>query len=97
MTEFGTALRLLRHGRLVTRRAWAASNPAPPWLVLVPGSTITVDPDRPLGRAAPELAGEPVSYAPHIDIVTNAGGQRTLQPWVPTSGDLLAVDWVEAV
>lgn len=68
--DFGEALAALKAGKRVTRSGW---NGAGQWLVLVPGSTITVDAERPLGKAAPELVGQAVSYSPHIDIKTVQG------------------------
>jgi hypothetical protein len=59
-------------------------------LVLVPGSTIVVDADRPLGRALPHLVGATVRYAEHIDIVTRSG---LVHVWQPTQADVMADDW----
>src|SRR6185503_12379031 len=85
--NFHGALAALIAGRRVARK----SMPDGVWLILVPGSTITVVADRPLGKAAPELVGTQVTYAPHIDIY--AGG--VLQPWAgPTHEQLLAQDWI---
>jgi hypothetical protein len=84
---FGDALQHLRAGARVTRDGW---NGRGVWLVLVPGSTITVAAGRPLGDAAPELVGEQVDYRPHIDMKT-ADGQ--IVPWVASQSDLLATDW----
>ena len=86
-TDFGYALAALRSGERVTRTSW---NGPGQWLVLVPGSTITVAAGRPLGDAVPELVGEQVQYAPHIDIFTV---QRTLVPWIASQTDMLAEDW----
>lgn len=84
--DFGEALRALKDGKRVARRWWGNSV----WLVLVPGSTIIVDADRPLGQAAPHLVGQRVEYQPHIDKVREGDG---MEPWVPTHGALLADDW----
>jgi hypothetical protein len=85
--DFGHALTALRNGERVTRAGWNAPGQ---WLILVPGSTITVAADRPLGIAAPDLIGQQVQYAPHIDIFTV---QRTLVPWFASQTDALAEDW----
>lgn len=85
---FGHALDALRDGRRVTRLAW--TGPRTPWLVLVPGSEITVTAGRPLGDAAPDLIHDQVRYHPHIDIFTP---ERTVQTWSPAHADLLADDW----
>lgn len=87
--DFSAALRLLRDGKRMTRRGW---NGKGMWLLLVPGSSITVAAGRPLGDAVPELVGETVEYAPHIDLVTASGD---LVPWVPSQADLLADDWTD--
>ena len=84
------AVAALKAGHRVTRPAW---RDAGIWLILVPGSTITVTADRPLGIAAPELVGEQLTYHPHIDIHTAAG---TLGPWAGGANSvdfLLAEDW----
>jgi hypothetical protein len=83
--NFGEALDLLQNGTRVARRNWADGM----WLVLVPGSTITVAADRPLGQAAPDMVGQQVQYQPHIDKMTADG----LVPWAPTHNALLAEDW----
>ena len=85
--NFGDALIALRTSRRVTRAGW---NGAGMWLVLVPGSTITVSAGRPLGDAAPELVGQSVDYRPHIDIMTVQG---SVVPWIASQSDLLAEDW----
>jgi hypothetical protein len=61
------------------------------WLILVPGSSITVSADRPLGRAWPDWVGKTVNYRAHIDIKTVDG---ELVPWIASQSDLLAEDWV---
>lgn len=86
--NFGAALDQLKTGARIARAGW---NGAGQWLILVPGSTITVDADRPLGKAAPELVGQQVSYAPHVDIFTT---DRRLFPWTPSQSDQLAEDWM---
>lgn len=86
---FGTALHRLRTGRRVARLGW---NGTGMWLVLVPGSSITVEATRPVGRAVPELVGERVSYRAHIDMMTADG---TLVPWVASQTDVLSFDWYD--
>lgn len=78
---------MLKAGRAVARQGW----PDDTWLVLVPGSNITVDAERPLGRALPELVGGPMNYRSHIDKVRAGAG---MEPWVPTHEALLAEDWL---
>jgi hypothetical protein len=85
--DFGQALTALKDGQRVTRDGW---NGKGMWLVLVPGSTITVAADRPLGQVAPELVGSALEYRPHVDMKT-ADGQ--IVPWVASQTDLLAEDW----
>jgi hypothetical protein len=85
--DFGAAIAALTNGKRVTRSGW---NGAGQWLILVPGSTITVEADRPLGKAAPDLIGRQVAYAPHVDIYTVQGA---LVPWLASQTDALAEDW----
>jgi hypothetical protein len=88
--NFGEALALLRDGKRVARAGW---NGKGMWLVLVPGSTITVSADRPLGQAAPEMVGSALAYRPHIDMKTVDG---EIVPWVASQTDLLGEDWAVA-
>lgn len=89
--DIGAAIHALRNGHRVTRPAWAhGPTPGVPWLVLVPGSQITVEAGRPLGDGAPELVGRTVEYQPHVDLVDT---DRRVRPWTPTHADLLADDW----
>jgi hypothetical protein len=85
--NFGEALDLLHNNTRVARAGW---NGKGMWLVLVPGSTITVAADRPLGLVAPALVGRQVRYRPHIDMMTADG---ELVPWTAPQSDLLAEDW----
>lgn len=85
--NFGDALSMLRAGARVTRQGW---NGRGVWLVLIPGSTFTVQADRTLGEAAPDLVGQKISYRPHIDMKAVDG---TVGPWVASQSDLLAEDW----
>lgn len=85
--NFGQALEGLKAGNRVARVGW---NGRGMWLVLVPGSTITVSAGRPLGDAAPELVGESVEYRPHIDLKTV---DDEIVPWVASQTDVLADDW----
>lgn len=88
--DFGMALSLLRNGERVAREGW---NGRDMFIFLVPGSTITVVPDRPLGRAMPRLVGTQIEYCSHIDMKTADG---SLVPWVASQTDLLATDWMMA-
>ena len=85
--DFGEALHALEAGKRVQL---PGGNPDI-WLALVPGSTITVAADRPLGIAAPELVGRQVQYSPHVDIHCADG---SIAPWGgPTMGNLFSRDW----
>lgn len=84
--DIGGALAALKEGKRVARRSW----PETTWLVLVPGSTITVAADRPLGVAAPHLVGQSTTYRPHVDKMRAGHG---LEPWTPSQDALLADDW----
>ncbi|GLY55204.1 MW1434 family type I TA system toxin [Lentzea sp. NBRC 102530] len=86
-SEIGVVMAVLKIGATARRQAW----PRDEWLVLVPGSTITVQRDRPLGLALPELVGEQIAYSPHLDVVQPDG---VVASWSPTHEDLLATDWV---
>lgn len=85
--NFGDALIALKAGHRVTRTGW---NGTGMWLILVPGSTITVETGRPLGNAAPDLVGQQVQYLPHIDMKT---AQGQIVPWLASQTDLLCEDW----
>jgi hypothetical protein len=100
VTSFATAFEMLRDGVPVTRAEWvrvweATRDPddptrgGPPKLVLIPGSTFTVETGRPLGDGCPELVGEQVDYHAHIDLKI---GNR-VRVWEPTQVDLFATDW----
>jgi hypothetical protein len=84
---FGDALIPLLHGQRITRIAWSDNV----WLVYVPGSTIVVAPDRPLGIAMPNLVGSTITYAAHIDIKTI---NDVIMPWQPSQCNILADDWI---
>lgn len=86
--DFGHAVAELRAGNRVSRLSWGPSGA--PYLLLVPGSTIEVAADRPLGKAAPELVGETVSYGSHIDLKPARG---PISPWQPDQTAVLADDW----
>ena len=85
--DFGEAIRALKAGQRVSRPGW---NGKGMWLILVPGSEITVESGRPLGQAAPGLVGMRATYQPHIDMWTADG---TLVPWLASQTDVLAEDW----
>lgn len=91
---FGHALDELRAGNRVARRAWLVSAPTS-YLVYVPGSSITVEADKPLGKANPSLVGSSVEYADHIDVYKYWGGASdpTVTPWVIGTSDVIAEDW----
>jgi len=83
--EIGWAVEHLKAGRRVRRAGW---NGKGMFLVLVPGSNITVEEGRPLASALP--LGTAVDYQPHVDMYT---AQGTLVPWLCSQSDLLAEDW----
>ncbi len=87
--NFGQAIEALKAGKQVAREGW---NGKGMFLILVPGSTIPISADRPLGKALPEMIGKPVEYQPHIDMWT---AQGTLVPWLASQSDVLAEDWME--
>lgn len=82
---FDQALIRLRAGECVARTAWAQGNM---FLYLVPGRRFHVD-RQPLAGIYP--VGAELHYRPHIDQRQSDG---THAPWIPTSTDLLAADWV---
>ena len=86
---FGKAMDVMRLGDAVTRMAWGSDT----FLMFVPGSEITVEADRPLGKANPRMVGENAVYASHIDIVTRADGYPRIQPWQPSQEAVMADDW----
>lgn len=85
--NFGQAIRRLREGAKVQREGW---NGKGMWIVLVPGSAITVTEGRPLAAIFP--VGVEVSYHPHIDMKAADG---TVFAWNPNVLDILAEDWQE--
>ncbi len=85
--NFGQAIKRLKDGAKVQREGW---NGKGMWLVLVPGSAITVTEGRPLAAIFP--VGSTVSYHPHIDMKAADG---TVFAWNPNSLDVLAEDWQE--
>lgn len=84
--RFDEVLPMIRAGEPVRRKAWVNAR----FLLLVPGSTILITADRPLGQAAPGWVGRHIKYAPHIDVMLHDG---TLAPWSAPSAELLADDW----
>ena len=94
MYGFGKALDVLRDGDAVRRHSWNQEVfSGRDCLILVPGSVVTVDANRPLGRALPGQVDNELAYAAHIDLVHVAGDMVFVYPWAPTHGDLLAEDW----
>jgi len=83
--NYSEALRAVADGARVQRLSW----PPGTFLIRVPGSIITVDADRPLGKAAPELVGQQVHYSAHIDMFS-AG---EMSPWHANRDDITATDW----
>jgi hypothetical protein len=87
--SFGHAICALKSGKAVSRSGW---NGKGMFLVLVPGSNITVQEGRPLARILP--VGEPIEYLPHIDMKTSDG---KMVPWLASQTDILANDWYVVV
>lgn len=85
--RIGEAMLALKGGDAIARDIWMRRF----MIVLAPGSRVTVEADRPLGVALPEVVGEAVDYAPHIDMFDKEQGRMT--PWTPTAFDLLADDF----
>jgi hypothetical protein len=88
--DIGQAVRRLLSGGRIRRAGW---NDKGMFLIFVPGSTFTVEADRPMGKAAPELVGKEIKYHAHVDIMTVQG---ELVPWLCSQADLLADDWENA-
>jgi Protein of unknown function (DUF2829) len=83
--DFGWAIKQMRDGKCVRRRAgW---NGKGMFLFLVPGSHFIVN-RAPLNVIFPE--GTHVNYQPHIDMRT---AQGTIVPWLASQSDMLASDW----
>jgi len=85
--SFGHAVEMLKLGHKVARKGW---NSKGMFLFLVPGGTINVTADRPLGMAAPDLVGTTLNYLPHVDMKT---AQGDVVPWLASQSDILADDW----
>lgn len=83
----GWAVKQMELGGRVRRAGW---NGKGMYLFLVPGSRFTVQGDRPMGIACPELVGKEVDYHAHVDMKT---AQGTVVPWLCSQTDLLAFDW----
>lgn len=83
--EIGWAIKQMRNGSRVRRAGW---NGKGMFLMLVPGSRVTVTEGRPLAWVMP--VGSEFTYQPHVDIWTADG---TLVPWLCSQTDLLATDW----
>jgi hypothetical protein len=85
--DIGQAVKRLQSGDRVCREGW---NGRGMYIFLVPGSTFTVEADRPMGRACPELVGKQIDYHAHVDMKT---AQGYVVPWLCSQADLLADDW----
>ena len=85
--DIGQAVRRLLSGGRIRRAGW---NGKGIYLFLVPGSTFTVEADRPMGKACPELVGKEIDYHAHVDMKT---AQGYVVPWFCSQADLLADDW----
>ncbi len=87
--SFGDAIAMLKNGKRVARAGW---NGKSMWLMIVPGSRVSVQAGRPLAAALP--VGTEFDYLPHIDMWT---AQGQLVPWLASQTDMLSEDWVEVV
>jgi hypothetical protein len=87
MSDIGDAIQEMREGGKVARKGW---NGKGMYLFLVPGSTFTVEAERPMGKVCKELVGKKVDYHAHIDMKT---AQGYVIPWLASQADLLADDW----
>lgn len=87
MSSIGWAIAELKNSKRVCRSGW---NGRGMYLFLVPGSTFTVEAERPMGKACPELVGQEVNYHAHVDMKT---AQGYVIPWLCSQADLLANDW----
>ena len=86
--KYDTAIQAVADGTPVRRSTW----PPDTFLIRVPGSTITVEADRPLGQAAPALIGKTVRYLAHIDLYRDG----ELSPYHPQLDDRSTNDWETA-
>ena len=82
--NFSEALGELKAGERVARPGW---NGKGMWLILIPGSTVTVR-GRPLASGFD--VGSVIKYLPHIDMKAVDG---SVVPWVASQTDILAEDW----
>lgn len=84
--NFGEAIDALKAGHRVSRAGW---NGKGMWLVLVPGSRVTLKEGTPYGEALGD--GTTCTITPHIDMFTATG---EMQPgWLASQTDMLAEDW----
>jgi len=90
MMNFGQAIEVLKAGGKVARQGW---NGKGMWLILIPGSTVTLRPESPYGKALPDLIE--CEILPHIDMWTvNAQGRKAMLPgWLASQTDMLSEDW----
>ena len=84
MSDFSTALTLIKQGKKVSRNGW---NGKGMFVFLVPGSKFKVNRPPLLGIYD---EGTEVTYHAHIDMKT-ADGQ--IVPWLASQQDLLSEDW----
>lgn len=85
--NFGEALHLIKHGRLVARKGWNGKNM---FIFRVPGSVFKVNREPMLSILG---EGAEVQYHAHIDMKT---AQGYVVPWLASQADMLAEDWQEA-
>ena len=85
MNSIGWAVKHLQNGDRVRRSGW---NGKGMFLILVPGSRVTVTEGRPLAKVMP--VGTEFDYLPHVDMWT---AQGQLVPWLCSQTDILATDW----
>lgn len=85
--NFSGALAALHEGKAVRRESWADGM----YAVQVPGSTITVAADRPLGKALPHLVGTQLKYNAHFGLVVPG---EVLGCWNVMDVEINATDWL---
>ena len=84
--DFGNAIRMLKHGKKVSREGW---NGKGMWLVLQP---TTPNIELRDGSIYKKAGLEKVTIGAHIDMFT---AQGTMQPgWLASQSDMLAEDWL---
>lgn len=87
--DFSEALKHLKSGKAIARLSWYNDYS----LVLIPGSTFTVQKGRPLNTILEENAE--VVYAPHIDVIYYGPEINNVEVFTFSHEDILADDWIK--